>query len=139
MPDNVIIDILQTYQDYFGLYANFGLKCACTFLSILYAIFCVKEPPKDKAKKHSSDQNVSAFKKILSFVNEYIFKPFPDLVKTVFKVRAYGLHFLIQLQCFLFMCYAVCWSEHILRYFYMLKAFEGALYYVLNYSFLERQ
>ena len=27
-----------------GEYANFGIKCGCTFLALLYAIFIIKEP-----------------------------------------------------------------------------------------------
>merc|ERR1712156_793374 len=110
----VIGSVLSPYiQNYLGLYANFGFNCGCTFLAFLYAMFCVKESPKNKdgTKELPSD--------------EYILKPFPDMIKTIFRQRAYGLHFLIQLQCFLFMCYAVTWSEHMLRYFYMLKTFEG--------------
>ena len=124
----VIGSVLSPYiQNYLGLYANFGFNCGCTFLAFLYAMFCVKEPPKnkDETKEFSSDKDIPVIKKTLAFIHEYILKPFPDMIKTVFRQRAYGLHFLIQLQCFLFICYAVTWSEHMLRYFYMLKTFEG--------------
>ena len=58
----------------FGRYTNYGLKVGCTFLSLLYVTFLVKEPPKnDKDKKQ---EKLTIITPLLSFV---------DLIKTVFK------------------------------------------------------
>ena len=44
----VIGSLLSPFmKNYFGLYFNYGLKCGCTLIALLYAIFLVKEAPKN--------------------------------------------------------------------------------------------
>ena len=124
----VIGSVLSPYiKNHLGLYFSYGLKCGCTFLALLYLIFCVKEVPKNitETKDVSNDEGVSILQKISLCLKEYLFQPFISMVKTLFKRRPYGLHILIAIQYLLFISYVVTWSELQLRYFYMLKTFEG--------------
>ena len=124
----VIGSVLSPYiKNHLGLYVSYGLKCGCTFIAFLYLIFCVKEVPKDitEIKVFSNYEDTSIFQKISVCLNEYLIDPFTSMVKTLFKRRPYGLHILIAIQYILFISYVVTWSEGQLRYFYMLKTFEG--------------
>ena len=106
-----------------GRYANYGIKCGCTFLALLYAIFAIKEPQKsNKEETAESDEKIS---KIVVFFKDFVFRPLADLVKAIFKKRPYGLHLLIALQFYLYASYAFTWEEQRVRYLYMLKTFEG--------------
>ena len=110
-------------MDSFGRYANYGIKIACTILAISYAFFIVKEP-KDvtsrRIKKQKSEPGNSQ-----NFFSKFMFTPVVDLIKTIFKIRRYGLHLLIALQFYIYASYAFTWEEGRLRYLYLLNVFEG--------------
>ena len=110
-------------MDNFGRYANYSIKIACTILAISYAFFIVKEPQDVTArriKKQKSEPGNSQ-----NFFSKFIFTPFVDLIKTIFKIRRYGLHLLIALQFYIYASYAFTWEEGRLRYLYLLNVFEG--------------
>ena len=110
-------------MDNFGRYANYGIKIACTFLAFSYAFFIVKEPKDVTARRLTKQKSESGNKQ--NFFSKFIFTPFFDLIKTIFKIRHYGLHLLIALQFYIFASYAFKWTELILRYLYLLNVFEG--------------
>ena len=60
-----------------------------------------------------------------SFLDEFLFTPLVNMFKTMFKRRRHGLHIMIGLQYFLYASYSFTWGEKYIRYFYMLKTFEG--------------
>ena len=122
----------------FGRYTSYGLRCGCTFLSIAYAIICLKKPQLNNVDVCSADtysadtykitqnnHSLTMKEKIISFPTEFIFKPFMDMIKTVFKRRPHGLHILVALQFYLYGSYSFTWPERQIRYLYMLKTFEG--------------
>ena len=114
----------------FGRYTSYGLRCGCTFLSISYAIIFVKKPQLNNVDANSNEiednnHSLTMKEKITSFPHDFIFKPFIDMIKTVFKRRPHGLHFLVALQFYLYGSYSFTWSERGIRYLYMLKTFEG--------------
>ena len=118
-----------------GEYANFGIKCACTFLALFYTIFIIKDPRNNtKAEKNSSTQNMS---NCFGFLKQFVFMPLVELFKAIFKRRPYGLHILIAMQLYGYASYCLTWEERSLRYLYMLKTFEGfdAVDYSRYYSF----
>ena len=110
-------------MDNFGRYANYSIKIACTILAISYAFFIVKEPQDVTARRIKNQKSEPGNSQ--NFFSKFIFTPFVDLIKTIFKIRRYGLHLLIALQFYIYASYAFTWEEGRLRYLYLLNVFEG--------------
>ena len=107
----------------FGRYAIYSIKIACTVLAFSYAIFVVKEPKDFTARRITKQRSESGNSQ--NFFSKFIFIPFVELIKTIFKTRCYGIHLLIALQFYIYASYAFTWEEGRLRYLYLLNVFEG--------------
>ena len=103
----------------FSRYANYGIRCGCTFLAFSYAIFVVKEPQTEAKEETQKAAN------IFDFFQQSVFKPIFDWVKVVFKKRPNGLHYLILLWFYIYATYYFVMEETLLRYLYMQLTFEG--------------
>ena len=110
-------------MDNFGRYAIYSIKIACTILASFYAIFVVKEPKDFTARRITKQKSEPGNSQ--NFFSKFILIPFVDLIKTIFKMRRYGIHLLIALQFYIYASYAFTWTEGILRYLYLLDVFEG--------------
>ena len=110
-------------MDNFGRYANYSIKVGCTILAISYAFFVVKEPKDVTARRITRQRSEPGNRQ--NFFLKFLFTPFVDLIKTIFKIRHYGLHLLIALQFFIYASYAFTWEESNLRYLYLLNVFDG--------------
>ena len=110
-------------MDNFGRFANYSIKVCCTILALSYAFFVVKEPKDVTARRITRQKSEPCNSQ--NFFVKFIFTPFVDLIKTIFKIRHYGLHLLIALQFYIYASYAFTWEEGRLRYLYLLNVFEG--------------
>ena len=100
-------------------YANFSLKLGCDFIVVLYLIFVIKDTPTIIDPKNQGKTSIG--EKLKTFV----FTPLYDMFKTLFKIRPNGVHVLIAIQFFMYASYCFILEEKSLKYFFLLKTFEG--------------
>ena len=95
-----------------GRYGNFGLATLSVGLSILYT--CIFIPNNPSVKKNRSN-----------YCKKFVINPLVDMVKTIFKRRPKGLHWLIAIQFVAYAMYCLSHEEFMLRYFFLQNIFEG--------------
>ena len=86
----------------------------CFFLHIFYCTSC-----------QSVSQNNGFLGRKKNFISQSLITPIVDMFKAIFKTRQHGLQIMIAVQFFLYASYTFTWGEMYMRYFYMLKTFEG--------------
>ena len=97
--------------DNVGRFGNYGLQVGCNFAAIVYIIIFI---PQTKSKKKSKN-----------ILKDLIISPLHDMFKCLFKKRPNGMHWLIAIQFLQYGFYVFAFEEIIVRYFFMLKTFEG--------------
>ena len=106
----------------FSRYANYGIKCGCTFLALSYSIFVLKEPLKEPQEEKT--KQATSVTNMFDFLQQFVFKPIIDWVKVLFKKRPNLLHYLIFLWFYVYATYYFVMEETLLRYLYMQLTFD---------------
>ena len=95
-----------------GAYGNYGIKAGSAFLAFLYILVVIPHSP---AKRQSTK----------NFIMDFFISPIIDMLKTLFKRRPRGMHWLIAIQIYAFASYWFTLQEMFMKYLFMLKVFEG--------------
>ena len=114
----LLAPVLMKHIDKF---VNYGLRCICTFLAIIYVILKIKEP-----ESTLNDKPKFEFKSA-------VIQPIIETFRCLFKKRLNGVHYLILLQFFNGACYWFILEEKSLQYLYLLKVFDE--FDAIDYSY----
>ena len=107
-----------------GRFGNYGLELLCVIISIVYTIYLVP------------NNDITAEKDTSNFVRQFVFNPLKDMLKTIFKWRPNGIHWLIFIQILNYAIYCFCFEETGMRYLFLQKTFHiGPVEYAILNTF----